>query len=80
MGDYTKMAFPFSEYMKNLILSTILSLGGDRPTDVYRNCSELQLRDTPHTAYDVRGLKRSGVLVIMRDFCCAGTRFVLIVQ
>ena len=51
MDDYTKMAFTL---MRNLIIGNMLSLGGERVLKF----SELQLNDTPHTAYGFGGLKR----------------------
>ena len=43
--------------MRNLIIGNMLSLGGERVLKL----SELQLNDTPYTAYGFGGLKRYGV-------------------
>ena len=76
MGDYTKVAFRISEDMRNLIISDILSLGGDRVTGHFLGYLEVAQKlkisasnvskiwkqhcDTYHCTYDVRSLKRGG--------------------
>jgi hypothetical protein len=40
--------------MRNLVIGNMLSLGGEK----ILKFSELQLNDTPHTAYGFGGLKR----------------------